>query len=484
MDTGRIWSATAKGLFLSTEMIFIVFSSLFIIEILKKKELASYLKSFFEWISKDRRVHILLVGWALIYFLESVAGFGTPAMLALPILLALGFNPLTSVIVSLIGNAIPTIFGAIGLPITFGIGSVLESFGRGDLMNSLPIAIACLNIIGNTLAPLIMLYIFCKMEQKPFKHFREFIPFVLVTSAIISTASILTALFLGPELPSVVAGATAILVISLLAKKKILLPKTETTENIGPAPSLYGHKKKIVLSITPYVILLFLLVISRVPFLPVRNILISMSEVKILEIFSYHIDYVFYPLYSAGVLIFISAIISALIFKLNLKDIGGAITFSIKKILKPYIALIFIIALVQIFVYSGENLSGVPSMPIILARAASFVFGGIWPIVAPFVGALGAFAAGSTTVSNLIFTGFQYETALASGFSPLLILSLQALGAAAGNMIALHNIIVLIAVADMSGNEEMIIRKNIPPLLIILLSLGIIGFILSFTSWF
>lgn len=484
MEEGRIWAASSKGILLSTEMILIVFSSFLIIEILNKKGLGSYMKSFFEWISEDKRVHMLLVGWAFIYFLESMAGFGTPAMLALPIFLALGFHPLTSVTVSLIGNSIPSVFGSIGLPVTFGIGSVLESLGAGELMKDLPVAVASLNIIGNTLVPIIMLYVFCKMERKPFKHFKEFIPFILITSGVISIASLLTAIFLGPELPSVVAGGTAILVISFLAKNKILLPKTEATENIGSAPSLYGHKKKIALSITPYIILLSLLAISRIPFLPVRDFLIYLNEFRVTEIFSHSVDYTFYPLYSASTLILISAILSALILKLGPQEIKEAISASIKKIWRPYLALIFIIALVQIFVYSGENVFGFPSMPIILAGAASSVFGGVWPIVAPFVGALGAFAAGSTTVSNLIFTGFQYETALASGFSPILILSLQTLGAAAGNMIAFHNIIVLLAVAGMSGNEEMIIKKNIPSLLIILVSLGIIGFLLSFTNWF
>ena len=135
------------------------------------------------------------------------------------------------------------------------------------------------------------------------------------------------------------------------------------------------------------------------------------------------------------------AFMSFIILKLDLNDLKTTLSSSFNKIKLPYISLIVMLGFVQVFMYSGENISGLDSMPRAIAMGASFVFGSVWPIFAPFVGALGAFTSGSATVSNLIFSSVQYETALLSNFSPVIVLALQGIGAAAGNMIALHNVI-------------------------------------------
>jgi len=146
-----------------------------------------------------------------------------------------------------------------------------------------------------------------------------------------------------------------------------------------------------------------------------------------------------------------------------------------RKILLPYLTLIVVLVLVQIFIYSGDNSGGFDSMPIILAEAIKNHLASIWPILAPLVGAIGSFVAGSATVSNLLFSGFQYETAILTGFEPAFILALQGLGAGAGNMIALHNVVAGVAVAGLVGRENEIIRKNMFFLFFYLFVLGLLA---------
>jgi lactate permease len=480
MEEGRILSAMGKGLFISTEIILIIFGALLILEILRKKDLFVFLKSIFEWVSRDERVHVLLIGWGLVFFLEGVAGFGTPALIAVPLFIALGFSSLTAVTIALMGNTIPVAFGAIGLPFIYGIGSVLEIIpGTENLLGQISLMITNLNIIGSLIVPIVLLLVFCILEKKPLSHIREMIPFALAIGLITAVASIGTLVLIGPELVSVIGGFFAIGAISFMARKKILLPRSNPNENLPLAPNIFHHKKRVIMATLPYIILLSFLILTRLPFFPFRNLLTSFGTIKVPELFSFPINYSFHVFYSAGILILLSAVISVFFLNLKKDKLYEVLVTVTRKIWMPYMALTTVLMFVYIFIYSGDNTLGIASMPIVLARSVSDFLGPLWPMIAPFVGALGAFTSGSATVSNLIFTGFQYETALASNFSPVLILSLQAIGAAAGNMIAPHNIIAALTVAEVVGKERIIIKRNIVFLIPYLLIIGSVGLILS-----
>src|SRR5690625_8052771 len=88
-------------------------------------------------------------------------------------------------------------------------------------------------------------------------------------------------------------------------------------------------------------------------------------------------------------------------------------------------------------------------MPMVLAQSAASVAGQAWPNISPWVGSLGAFIAGSNTVSNMMFSYFQFSTAQHLAFTPdqsAIIVALQAVGGAAGNMICVHNVVAACAV--------------------------------------
>jgi len=99
------------------------------------------------------------------------------------------------------------------------------------------------------------------------------------------------------------------------------------------------------------------------------------------------------------------------------------------------------------------NMLELPAMPIAMEQWVAENVGIIYPLVAPSVGALGAFIAGSNTVSNLMFSLFQYGVAEHLYMLTTIMISLQAVGAAAGNMIAIHNIVAASATFGLMGRE-------------------------------
>jgi lactate permease len=126
----------------------------------------------------------------------------------------------------------------------------------------------------------------------------------------------------------------------------------------------------------------------------------------------------------------------------------------------------FALPLVRVFINSGArfNASGFESMPITLAEGTAAIAGSAWPFFAPWIGALGAFVAGSNTVSNLTFALFQFATAQQIGATPEVVVAAQAVGGAAGNMVAIHNVVAAAATVGLLGREGVLLRKTVFPM--------------------
>jgi lactate permease len=140
--------------------------------------------------------------------------------------------------------------------------------------------------------------------------------------------------------------------------------------------------------------------------------------------------------------------------------------------------LIFTVPMVRIYINSGVNPLDLPGMPIAMAEFVADNVGRIYPVFAPSVGALGAFIAGSNTVSNLMFALFQLGVALKLSMPTFVVVALQAVGAAAGNMIAIHNVVAACATVGFLGREGMVLRRTIIPTIYYLVVVGLLGLLL------
>ena len=75
---------------------------------------------------------------------------------------------------------------------------------------------------------------------------------------------------------------------------------------------------------------------------------------------------------------------------------------------------------------------------------------------------------------------FQFETATLLNLSGALMVAAQSVGAAAGNMIAIHNVVAASATVGLLGREGDTLRITVIPTLYYLIFAGLIVFMLFF----
>ena len=158
-------------------------------------------------------------------------------------------------------------------------------------------------------------------------------------------------------------------------------------------------------------------------------------------------------------------------------DFGKAAGESARTLVGAGFVLVFTVPMVRIMIQSGVNAADLASMPIAMARWVADSVGGAYPLFAPSVGALGAFLAGSNTVSNLMLSQFQYSVAQALGVSGATLVAAQSVGAAAGNMIAIHNVVAASATVGLLGREGVILRRTIIPTVYYVALAGVLTFV-------
>jgi lactate permease len=110
-----------------------------------------------------------------------------------------------------------------------------------------------------------------------------------------------------------------------------------------------------------------------------------------------------------------------------------------------------------------------------LARGLAEGTGRIYPLVAPWIGALGAFMTGSNTNSNVVFGALQLRTAEILGYSAALILGAQTAGAALASVMAPTKVVVGASTAGMAGREGEVLRKLIGYTALLLVLTGLLA---------
>jgi lactate permease len=224
----------------------------------------------------------------------------------------------------------------------------------------------------------------------------------------------------------------------------------------------------------PYLLVALFLVLSRLPQLNINTLLKSL-HLTWNNILGTEINASTTPLYLPGSIIIFVVILTYFIHQMKFNELKRAMSESAKMLLGAGFVLIFTVPMVRIYINSGMNDSDLMSMPIAMAKWVAVNVGDIWPLFAPAIGALGAFIAGSNTVSNLMFSLFQHGVADSLFISGAMVVSLQAVGAAAGNMIAIHNVVAASATVGIFGQEGTVLRKTILPTLYYIIFVGLIG---------
>lgn len=502
----HIAASTIQGSIITFEILYIIFSAILLLNALKYSGAIKAIRNGFSNISTDRRVQVIIICWLFGAFLEGAAGFGTPAAIVAPLLVAIGFPAMAAVMLGMMVQSTPVTFGACGTPIIIGIKGGLEN---PDIINRLAAVnlefsdylfiitknVASIHAIVGTLIPLFMIMMMTRFfgKNKSWTDGLSILPFALLGGLAFTIPYVLFGIFLGPEFPSLLGALIGLGVVIFAAKMKFLVPKDNwdfAPPEEWPASWMGQLEIKIddlnskdrmpkKLAWMPYLLVALFLVLSRLPKLHINSFLKSVKFTWT-SILGTGINAASTPLYLPGTIIIFVVLITFFIHKMKLDKISAATSESCKIILGAGFVLIFTVPMVRVYINSGINDSGFLSMPIAMAKWIAVNVGNIWPLFAPSIGALGAFIAGSNTVSNLMFSLFQHSVADSLFISGAMVVSLQAIGAAAGNMIAIHNVVAASATVGLLGQEGAVLRKTILPTLYYVLFVGLIGL---FSIW-
>ncbi|PKG58290.1 L-lactate permease [Shewanella sp. Choline-02u-19] len=481
MDTTFLAASVVEGLLSALTPLTIIFGAVFLLNTLKYSGAMDTIRAGFTNISADARVQVIIICWLFGSFIEGSAGFGTPAAIGAPLLVLLGIPPIASAVVALIADSTSVSFGAIGLPVLFGMEQGLTTGGVNmaaeqiaqhggsfaDFAQFIAMHMITIDLVTGTLIPLTMVAILTGFfgRNKSFREGLAIWKFALFAGLSFTIPAWLINYFAGPEFPSVIGALVGMALVIPVAKKGYLLPKepwNDFAENDGQERKEIATKAQFsqIAAWSPYIIMAALLVLSRIV-TPLKVWLTSFN-ISWTGLLGTELKAGFATFYAPGAFFILVCILGFFLFKMKSPAIKESITVSCKSMVPTIISLGASVPMVKIFLNSGENTSGLASMPVALADTLANSMGSVWAWVSPIVGIFGAFLSGSATFSNMMFSGLQYSVADNIGANHALILAMQGIGANAGNMMCVMNVVAAATVVGMAGRESEIIRKTMP----------------------
>ena len=507
----QVLAASINGLIIAATLIYIIFGAILLLNTLQRSGAMRAIRAGFSDITPDRRIQVIIIAWLFGSFIEGSAGFGTPAAVAVPLMVGLGFPAMAAVVAGMIIQSTPVSFGAMGTPILVGLGTGLSAdpdmaefatslgFERWDLfLANIAARVALIHAIAGTFIPLLVVATMTRFfgTKRSFAEGLEVWRFALFAAFSMTIPYLLVATFLGPEIPSMFGGLIGLAIVVPAAKRGFLMP-AKGREWRFPERAVWepdwsstlaapankedddsAPRMSLLRAWSPYFVIAVLLVITRLRVLDLESVLRSAHPFITWawpQIFGSSISASFQPLWSPGSIFILASFITIGLHKLPFAQFSRGVGDSLKTLAPASMALIFTVPMVQVFINSSDGAAGFEQMPLALAEGVAVLTGAAWPLFSPFIGGLGAFVAGSNTVSNMMFSLFQFGVGERIGYDPLWIVALQAVGGAAGNIICVHNVVAASAVVGLVGKEGAVIRKTLLAFVYYALFTGAIG---------
>ncbi|MBI6952939.1 lactate permease LctP family transporter [Pseudomonas sp. B21-023] len=465
----------------------IIVAAVFLYKLTVKSGQFEVIRSSVLSITDDQRLQVLLIGFCFGAFLEGAAGFGAPVAITAALLVGLGFNPLYAAGLCLIANTAPVAFGALGIPIIVaGQVTGIDAFHIGAMT-------------GRQL-PLLSLFVpfWLVFMMDGVRGVKETWPAALVAGLSFAVTQYFTSNFIGPELPDITSALASLIALTLFLK--VWQPKRAFAEAKGsvgaavvqssgsqPSPYSFGEIFK---AWSPFLILTVLVTIWTLkPFkaafapggamynfvfnfaiphldqLVVKTAPIVTAPIAMPAVFK--LD----PISATGTAIFLSALISMWVLKINFKT--GLTTFkeTFWELRWPILSIGMVLAFAFVTNYSGMS----STMALVLAGT-----GAAFPFFSPFLGWLGVFLTGSDTSSNALFSSLQATTAHQIGVSDTLLVAANTSGGVTGKMISPQSIAVACAATGLVGKESDLFRFTVKHSLFFATIVGLITLVQAY----
>ena len=466
MPPADIVNGSLLGAGKALEIVMIIFGAVLLLNVMRQSGRMRVINQVLSSRSPDRRIQVLVIGWMSSAFMEGAAGFGAAPALAAPLLYALGFPPLTSVVVALICNTVPVPFGGAGIPVLTSQAVLAETlpkagFSAADFFQSMLNDLTAISCVYGMLVPLasVIALLLLSHDRHFWRSLWEITPLALFSALAFLAPWRLGARLLGPELPSMFGGAVGMALLLGMLKLKVLTPRRvwdfpdrKPTADLAVASPPFGAAFAALL---PYLVLALLLLATRAPQLGLASLLRRAVLVVPLGQTAWKWSFLtnpgLFPLLPTA---------AYFAWRWRVADFKNTVLFAtLKQISLPALAIIFSAAAVQIMVMSDHNASDLPGMLTLLARAMAklrgfYVFGAVT------LGALGTFFAGSCTVSDLLFVPMQFDTAVMLNLPPDVIVALQNAGGGLGSMIRIGGVVAACATVGLKRQEGRIILFN------------------------
>lgn len=423
-------------------ILIVIIAALFTYNVTLKTGAMETIKTMLAGVSEDKRILALIICFAFGFFMEGMAGFGTAVAIPASILVAMGFEPIPTVVALLVVNSTPTAFGSVGVPTT----TLASLTGISELTLSANTAV--LSALLMFLSPFIMICII----GGGVRALKGVMGITLVSALVMTVPELIIAKLLGPQLPDIISSILCLVVTVVLALKRRNKPVPEEYRTVQTEPHGITVKEGI-RAWAPFILIAVVLLMTSklVPFINE-----PLSSVKS----SFHIysgdpdsSLSFTWINTPGVLIFFCGLVGGLIQGASLKKILGIFGETVKNNIKTIITICSVLATARIMQYSGMTMD--------IANALVAVTGTYFPLFSPLVGTLGAFVTGSGTSTCVLFGPMQAATAEAIGSEPAWLAVGNSLGAGIGKMISPSNVAIGAAASGLAGQENKLIQSSL-----------------------
>jgi len=418
-------------------------------------------ENFRRWLiaqgSLDVRVQTMLFAWAFGALLEGLVGFGYPWAVVAPILISLGISDLNAIRVAAIANNAPVSYGALGAPI-IALAAV-TNYPLLALSGSVGTVVAVLAL----LPPWVLLYLVSGWEG-----LKGGWPLAVVGSLGYIAGQYPVAVHLGPYLPDVAGAIVCFAALLLLLKvwqPSRVLGYGGVPVDAAAARQTQGHglsPGEVLQAWMPFVVLLIVVALWTGPWSPlpkvswfkVQAVACSALAATCPEKGNVTAVFNFAP-YIGGSAILVSwLIVAALLLasgRLKGAQIGEVFRRTWHQMWGACLVGVFIFGLAYTFNYSGMAAS--------LAKGFSSM-GTAFVVVAPILGFIGVALSGSNTSTNAMFGKFQALVGTQLGLPPLLLPSLNSVGAEIGKPVAPQTASVGVSTSKFVRKEGDVIRHN------------------------
>jgi lactate permease len=435
--------AHIRSLFLSADVLLIIWGAFLLYRVADEAGAIRTIGLALPHLTADKGMQAIIIGWVFASFLQGVGGFGVPVAVIAPLMIGLGFNPMSAVVIPSLGHGWAVTFGSLG-------SSFQALIAATDLPGELLAPDSAL-FLGISAVFVGMVVVHCSGGWKDI--YRLILP-ILVIGVVMGVFQYIFAVT-GLWNLAAFGGSVAGLLVGFPLSRKF------HGDQQGNRALIY---KDVIIALSGYAILIITaLAVQLNP-----DIRAALSQFVIqadLPEVRTELGYVTpagtsraIPLFAhPGAILAYSSITAFLIYwGAKLYQPGSVrriLSGTVRKVMSSSVSIASMVAMAVIMENAG--------MIEVLANGLAGVMGAAYPAVAPWIGALGSFMTGSNTNSNVVFGMLQLRTAELLGYAVPVILAGQTAGAGLASVMAPTKVVVGASTAGMAGREGEVMQKMI-----------------------